>query len=103
MGTSGAGARGRRVAMPCDRRAAVSRPAGASRAALPADSSSARPNGATADDVTDAMVDAMMAIGRVAEEPALPPNWEAHEDDETGEIYFHNVLTDETQWEAPTH
>ena len=33
---------------------------------------------------------------------ALPEGWEAHEDDETGEIYFFNVLTGESRWEAPT-
>ena len=32
---------------------------------------------------------------------ALPPGWEAHEDDESGAIYFYNVDTGETTWEAP--
>ena len=32
---------------------------------------------------------------------SLPPGWEAHEDDETGAIYFYNVDTQETTWEAP--
>ena len=32
--------------------------------------------------------------------PALPPNWEAHED-EQGNIFFYNTLTEEVRWEAP--
>ena len=31
---------------------------------------------------------------------ALPPNWEAHED-EQGNIFFYNTLTEEVRWEAP--
>ena len=36
-----------------------------------------------------------------AAQATLPPGWEAHEDDESGEIYFFNVNTGETTWEAP--
>ena len=34
------------------------------------------------------------------EAAALPPGWEAHED-EQGAVYFYNVHTEEVQWEAP--
>ena len=33
------------------------------------------------------------------EEPALPPNWEAHEEDDTGRTYYHNSVTDEVSWD----
>ena len=28
-------------------------------------------------------------------------DWQAVADEETGETYYHNVVTDETQWEMP--
>ena len=31
----------------------------------------------------------------------LPPEWEQHVDDTTGEWYWHNTTTDETTWEKP--
>lgn len=42
----------------------------------------------------------------LAEQPSgptreLPEGWEAHEDDDSGQIYFFNVFTGETTWEAP--
>ena len=30
----------------------------------------------------------------------LPPNWEAHED-EQGQIYFYNTVSEQVRWEAP--
>lgn len=33
--------------------------------------------------------------------PALLPGWEAHTDDESGDVFYHNEATDETRWEAP--
>ena len=45
---------------------------------------------------TDVSLRSSAGAGEAA---ALPPGWEAHED-EQGAIYFYNVHTEEVQWEA---
>ena len=46
---------------------------------------------------TDVSLRSSAGAGEAA---ALPPGWEAHED-EQGTVYFYNVHTEEVQWEAP--
>ena len=36
-----------------------------------------------------------------ADNVELPPNWEAHEDESSGDTYYYNALTGETRWERP--
>ena len=40
-------------------------------------------------------------VGGGEEEQGLPPNWVAVVDDDSGEIFYHNEVTDETSWEFP--
>lgn len=37
------------------------------------------------------------------ESSLLPPHWEQLTDPETGDIYFHNTLTDESTWNPPAN
>ena len=48
-------------------------------------------------------IDTAFAIEEPPPKARLPPGWEAHEDEETGEVYFFHTVTGETSWEMPRY
>jgi hypothetical protein len=50
-----------------------------------------------------AEIDTAFAIEEPPPKARLPPGWEAHEDEDTGEVYFFHTMTGETSWEMPRY
>ena len=48
-------------------------------------------------------IDTAFAIEEPPPKARLPPGWEAHEDEDTGEVYFFHTMTGETSWEMPRY